>query len=111
MRIIKKGYYEFDKLEDGNFKILACFTRSFDENHKQKEMIHLITSVVLCRYFIDYKMVANYIQDNITLYRSFGYSSLYSKFYDKKFYIFDVIETQEDSLDIKKPYCITEIGP
>lgn len=104
------NYYQFDKLEEGNFKILACFTRSFDENHKQKEMIHLISSVVLCRYSLNYKLSANFIQESLELYRNYNYSSIYCNFYNKNLYIFEIVEEREDFFDLKNPYCITELG-
>jgi hypothetical protein len=32
-----------------NFKILACFTRSYDTNHHDDKRIHLISSTILIR--------------------------------------------------------------
>ena len=60
MLMLNKNNYKFKKLNDGRFNILACFTRSYDENHKDKGMIHLISSAVLCNYELNYELASEY---------------------------------------------------
>ena len=52
------NYLNFPKLVDGDFKILACFSRSFDEHHEGR--VHLISSTVLCNYRFSYDVASKY---------------------------------------------------
>ena len=52
------NYLNFPKLVDGDFKILCCFSRSFDEHHEGR--VHLISSAVLCIYRFSYEVASKY---------------------------------------------------
>ena len=41
--------YEKDSIEDDNFAVVACFTRSLDEFHLKNERVHLISSICLLK--------------------------------------------------------------
>ena len=51
----------FKKIDNNGSRVLACFARSYDENHVKSGRIHLISSVVLTRYefFQSQSMIEN----------------------------------------------------
>jgi hypothetical protein len=49
----------FKKMNENEFIIFACFTRSYDESHIKSERIHLISSVVCSSYEYDLYDIEN----------------------------------------------------
>src|ERR1700749_7918 len=64
---------------NNEFKILACFTRSYDKYHDSNNL-HLIASTILVRDSINYENFRNYIKKSNT---------------SRKFIIFEVFDKNE----------------